>query len=139
MNSVFIDTAPLIYLLEGTPERRAAVQQQLHQWIEAETRLLSSTLTLMELLVLPIRQGNSTLEKQYRHLLPRLFSVPLLAIDESTAALAAEFRASYGLRAVDALQLAGAVNSGCNRFYTNDLRLRRFDRLEIVAVTAEHG
>lgn len=39
--------------------------------------------------------------------------------------LAAEFRASHGLRTPDAIHLASAVFNGCDEFWTNDLRLAR--------------
>lgn len=135
MTAVFIDTAPLIYLLEGTAALRTAVSDQLRVWIERDVPLYSSVLTLTELLVPAKRDGNSGLVYQYKTTLGELLTGPLYPIDEIQADRAAEIRAVHGIATPDALQLAAAQALGCDYFYTNDRRLRKFKDIEIVLVT----
>ena len=61
---IFIDTAPLIYLIEGKESFAAAVEKQMNQCITAEENLTTSTLTLLELLVVPKRQEKKQLATQ---------------------------------------------------------------------------
>jgi predicted nucleic acid-binding protein len=135
MNTVFVDTAPLIYLVEGSPAMRQAVRSRLSGWIEQNALLRSSVLTLAELLVPAKRAGDARLVYQFKTVLRELFGAPLCGIDEHQAERAAEIRAQYGFSAPDALQLASAQALNCDAFFTNDRQLRKFKEMEVVLVT----
>jgi predicted nucleic acid-binding protein len=139
MRKVFLDTSPLIYLLEGEPALRARVSGQLAAWVQSGVWLESSVLTLAELLVGPGKAGDVRLARRYRAAVHELLGTPLLAVDEAVAVYGAELRAHLGLRLPDALQLSAAVLAGCDVFYTNDARLRPVGGLEIVLVGADPG
>jgi len=66
-----------------------------------------------------------------------------LAILELGAAVfdrAADLRAVHGLRALDALHLAAALEGLCDAFLTNDEHLRAFPALEVIPLpTASDG
>ena len=66
MKAVFVDTAPLIYLMEGARPQRDAVRARLAAWIDAGVPLHSSVLTLTELLVPAKRAGDASLSHQYK-------------------------------------------------------------------------
>lgn len=132
--SVYLDTAPLIYLVEGAAERRDAVESQIHKWIDSGEDLATSCMTLVELLVHPKQVGNRRLENKYRLYLERLLALPPIPIDERVAELAASIRAEHGFKPPDALQLAAAVAIGADIFYTNDRQLQRFPDLAVVLV-----
>ncbi len=137
MKHVFLDTAPLIYLAEGDPERCEIVLQQLTRWIKSETLLGTSTLTLLELLVVPKRKKNLQLERKYRTLLNTFLSTPLIEMDSEIALLASEYRASLGLKTPDAIQVATAVHHGYELFYTNDHHLRCCKDIDIILVDSQ--
>lgn len=136
---VFLDTAPLIYLTEGHSEQSEAVATQLSRWIENETVLGTSTLTLMELLVVPKREDNTHLVLKYKALLKDVLSLPLIALDEGVAEAAAAYRAGYGFKPPDAVQLASAVVHGYDVFYTNDRQLTHCPDIDVVLVTPADG
>jgi predicted nucleic acid-binding protein len=131
---VFIDTAPLIYLIEGSTEFADRVEVQLSQWINADMILTSSTLTLLELLVIPHKQKNNRLVQKYRALMQDLLSVPMVELNQTIAVSAAEIRGNYGFKTPDSIQLATALHSGSDIFYTNDLRLSKFKEITILTV-----
>lgn len=130
---VFIDTAPLIYLCEGTGAQNQVVSSQLEKWLESDVFLGTSTITLLELLVVPFRENNKRLALKYRTLLTDLLSEPLIPLDETIAEAASSCRAEYGFKTPDAIQLATAVQHGYDAFYTNDRKLRTFEAIEIVS------
>lgn len=137
MPRVFIDSAPLIYLVEGQIEITEKVELQLVDWLDAGADLYSSVITLAELLVAPERNNNQSLANKYHALFREILSGPLLTIDEQTAETAAQFRGRWGIRLPDALQLAAAVVSGCDIFYTNDKQLSKVDCLDVVVMSSE--
>lgn len=131
---IFLDTAPLIYLVEGAENRRKAVREQLLAWTDHGASFGTSALTLMEVMIHPKRKGDVMMQGRYRSLLSEFVSGHIIPIEESVAEKAAEYRAQMGLRAPDALQLACAVVNGYDTFYTNDRRLRRVKEIAIALV-----
>ncbi len=129
---VFLDTAPLIYLCEGNQAQNQAVSVQLEHWLEADVFLGTSTMTLLELLVVPFRENNKRLALKYRALLNDLLSEPLIALDETIAEAASVYRAELGFKTPDAIQIATAVQHGYDAFYTNDRKLAACREIEIV-------
>jgi predicted nucleic acid-binding protein len=139
MKRVFLDTAPLIYLLEGRGGRQKTVAEQFRHWVENGTSLETSVLTLTELLTGPRRDGNEHLARHYRAGLADLLGRPLLGIDEKVADHAASLRANFKFRTPDALQLSAAIHAGCDVFYTNDKRLLVCSEIDVLLVDHEPG
>ena len=131
---IFIDTAPLIYLIEGQGTLSDSVEAQIGNWIRVEETIATSTLTLLELLVVPKKNNDRHLVQKYRALLKDLFSEPLIPLSEAISESAAEIRGSYGFKTPDSIQLASAMYFGADIFYSNDLRLGRFSELKIMSV-----
>ena len=131
---IFIDTAPLIYLIEGEEDFAAIVEKQLSQWITAGENLATSTLTLLELLVVPIKQENKHLVQKYRALLQDIISEPLIPLSEAVSEMAAQIRGANGFKTPDSIQLATALYSGADIFYTNDKRLSKFPDIKVITV-----
>ncbi len=132
--NVYLDTTPLIYLVEGGSERSDAVNSQIRKWIDSGEALVTSCMTLMELLVHPKQMGDLRLENKYRLYLERLLALPPVVIDERVAELAASIRAGHGFKTPDAFQLAAAMVAGADVFYTNDRQLQRFPDMDVVLV-----
>ena len=63
------------------------------------------------------------------------YDIPLTGINMKIATKAAAIRAQYkDFKAMDALQLATAVISGCDVFLTNDKQLHQFKEVNCVTV-----
>lgn len=59
----------------------------------------------------------------------------VLAADDAITKHAAQIRAKYsGIKAMDALQLASAIISGCDVFLTNDKQLRQVEEIPVLLV-----
>jgi predicted nucleic acid-binding protein len=59
---------------------------------------------------------------------------PLVAVDTTIAERAADLRARWRIRTPDALQIATALDAGCQAFLTNDHALRRVTDLQILVL-----
>jgi len=122
VSRVFWDTNLFIYLLE---ERAHAEQVSLlrRRMIERGDELLTSALTLGELLVKPLETGNEVLGRHYQQAIAE--GATILPFDVKAAPRFAQIRQDRSIRAPDAIQLACASSAGVNLFITNDDRLSR--------------
>ena len=122
MSRVFWDTNLFVYLVEGhgRAEQVAALRQRM---IEREDELLTSALTLGEVLVKPMEAGNQELQQRYENVITA--GATVLPFDARAAPRFAEIRRDRSIRAPDAIQLACASMAGVDLFITNDDRLSR--------------
>lgn len=132
---VFVDTAPLICLCEGTADFKANTTNQFTLWFNQGAEIASSVLSLMELCIHPLQAGDTKRFHLYEQNMQQLCTEPLLSIYASTAISAVQIRAQYGIGAVDSLQLAAALEADCDLFYTNDKALMKFKQLNVILVS----
>lgn len=128
------DTSPIIYFVEAHPRYGAVVQALFHRLESGSVSAVTSVVTLCEVLTQPIQKGNEVLQREYYHLLVTSGHFELRPICAYEAERAAELRGRYGLRTPDAIQLAVALNAGCEAFVTNDAALKRVSELRILLV-----
>jgi predicted nucleic acid-binding protein len=100
--------------------------------IAGERELVTSAITLLEVLVVPVRLGNAVLAARYETLLTRGRGLRLVDVDRVQLRTAAELRARHGIRTPDALQLAAALTAGSAAFVTSDGRLRDLPGLPVL-------
>ncbi len=94
----------------------------------------TSTITVAEVLTKPYQVQDDLLARRYRTLLLRSRNFIVVPVDSVIADTAAEIRARYRLRTPDALQLATAMQAGCEAFLTNDDALRRVRDIRVLAL-----
>jgi predicted nucleic acid-binding protein len=126
------DTAPLIYFVERHSSHVDLLREIIRRVDVGTIAGYSSVVTLTEVLTLPKRVGNVALETEYCDLLLYSRHFMLVPITSSIAERAADLRARYTLRTPDALQVAAALNVGCQAFLTNDVRLKRVTELRVL-------
>jgi predicted nucleic acid-binding protein len=124
MSRIFFDTNLFIYLLEDSGERGVRVHDIVQRLSERRDELLTSTLTLAEVLVKPLATGDEVWAGRYEKLL-NTPGVSLLPFDRSCARIYARLRQDKTMKAPDAIQLSCAASAGCDLFITNDDRLSR--------------
>jgi predicted nucleic acid-binding protein len=129
-----LDTAPFIYFLERNPAYVDLVREVVRRVSTGALKGHTSVITLTEVLVRPLRVGNTALAQRYRRFLSRSRNLSLEPITSTVAEQAADLRARYGLRTPDALQIAAALGSGCAAFLTNDGQLKRVAEIRILVL-----
>ena len=119
---IFWDTNLFIYLWER--QGYASEIDALCNWIESkEHTIVTSSLTLGEILVQPLQLGREETANQYRK---EFSGLEIVSFDSKAANEFARLRAlQQGLRPPDAMQLACAITRQCEVFLTNDDRLSR--------------
>ena len=118
---VFWDTKVLIYWIEDVPVWRDRVEA-LRAWQEEKgIRAVTSSLTLGEILVHPLRKGRLDVARDYKAWIRAMGCLPFGPDEAETFAT---IRARYpSVRPPDAIQLACAARSRVEWFVTNDSRL----------------
>ena len=133
-NRVFLDTTPLIYFLDSDVNFGEKTKKILEEVILEGKELVTSAITCMEYMVYPCRTGNQDKIDAFFDFTGDC-GVPIKTIDVETARRAAAIRAEYkDYKAMDSIQLAVALQSGCDLFLTNDNQLRQFRQLRCVTV-----
>jgi predicted nucleic acid-binding protein len=117
---IFWDTNLFIYLWEDSPWREKT-RDFMRCIIAREHVVVTSSLSVAEILVQPIKSGQPRARAAY---LEAFRSLQIVPFDLQAAEVFAELRAAHpGLRPPDAIQLACASIAGCETFVTNDERL----------------
>lgn len=126
------DTAPVIYFVEANPSYDALVTAVFERVERGEISGMTSVISLCGVLVHPIRSQNRDLQKRYREILQNSPDFYTANITASASESAARLRAQYNLRTPDALQIAAALENGCDAFLCNDKNLRRVGEIRIL-------
>jgi predicted nucleic acid-binding protein len=129
-----LDTALFVYYIEENEAFLPLVVAPLFEDVAAGRReVVTSSLTLLEVLVVPYRSGNLALADRYEAHLSHSQGVRLVDISRAELRVAAQLRALHpSVRTPDALQLATALSSGCSTFVTNDRSLPPLRGLKVL-------
>jgi len=132
--TVFLDTAPLIYFIEG----HTAYQPILSKLFDFNDKggffFVTSSVTLLEVLVKPLREGQKAIAEQYRDILTTATGLELFDITTAIAEQAAQLRARFNIRTPDAIQLATCVELGADYFLTNYNQLKAVSEISVITV-----
>ncbi|MEH2152124.1 type II toxin-antitoxin system VapC family toxin [Nostoc sp.] len=131
---VGLDTAPLIYFIEENPNYLDVTDTFFEAMFRSEFSVVTSVLTITEVLVYPLRQGNTALAQQYREILFNSQGLTTIEVFPDIAENAAQLRANYNLRTPDAIQMATAIRGGASFFLTNDARLPSLPALTVLVL-----
>jgi predicted nucleic acid-binding protein len=122
---VLADSSALLYLVEGSPGRRAAVERFLEESAAGGTRIIASAVAWAELLERPLARGDTELAARYRRLLSSS-RIELRVIDVAVAERAAALGASLprsarrALSDADLFHIATAIVAGADAILGND-------------------
>lgn len=131
--TVGLDTAPLIYFIEENPTYIETVRLFFEAMERGSFLVVTSTVTLLEVLVHPLRSNNTELAAEYRDI---LLNSKLMTLEVSSviAENAARLRASHNIRTPDAIQISAALEAGATHFFTNDIRLPGIPSIKILSL-----
>src|SRR5258708_21759840 len=122
MSRIFLDTNFFIYLVAGTGSHASRAKYLLRAFSVRKDEILTSVMSLGEMLVMPLRNNDFALAQQYRRIFrgPGITVAPFL---EVSAEAFARIRIDKKIKPPDAIHLATAGTAGCDLFLTNDERL----------------
>lgn len=133
---LLIDSAPIIYVLEGHAEFAAVFRPIFEAHDEGLLRLAITTVTLAEVLTGPLSARDEVLAERYRATLKSWFVVDL---DAEIAESAARLRAACKLKLADAVQAASALAVGADALVTHDRDFSALRDLRVLGVERRAG
>ncbi|MDQ2885599.1 MAG: PIN domain-containing protein [Chloroflexota bacterium] len=130
---VGMDTAPFIYFIEENPTYVKFVDPLFEAIGRNEFRVVTSMVTLLEVLVVPIRFKRDSSIQKYRDLLFKSTGISTVPVIQEIAEEAARLRSIYSsMRTPDAIQIATATQAPASYFLTNDARLPSLSGLKML-------
>ncbi|HEX5081528.1 MAG TPA: type II toxin-antitoxin system VapC family toxin [Blastocatellia bacterium] len=126
----YLDSAPIIYLVEQVQPYATAVRRKLSA---QGLTLITSELTRLECRVKPLRNGDAALLQDFDDYFANS-TAEIIQLTREVIDRATEIRAQFNFKTPDSIQLAAAVVSNSDVFLTNDHRLNRFTGITIEVI-----
>jgi predicted nucleic acid-binding protein len=133
---VGVDTSVFIYFIEEHPKFLPLIESLFREADEGRRELVTSALTLLEVLVVPYRSGDQLLAARYEAILTRSRGIRVTEISRGHLRAAAQLRAATGAKTPDSLQLVAALAGECKAFLTNDRDLPPVPGIRIVQLSS---
>lgn len=126
---VLVDSAPLIYLLDGHPQCSSLFEGLFVAFEAGQLRIAISTITVAEVMAGPFKNGQEVLAKRYEK---ALSSFEVIPVSQDIAVSASRLRISCKLKLMDALQAATALEIDAQALVTHDRDFSRFRGLPVL-------
>jgi len=135
VNTIFIDTAPVIYFIEAHPQFGPLAKEVVTAFQSGNLNAYSSVITLTEVLPKPIEEGDVKLARKFADFLKHGKSLTMIEISERIAEAAGKLRGRYPfLRALDAIQISTSIDVGADAFLTNDDKLKQVKEIKVLVL-----
>jgi uncharacterized protein len=131
---IYLDANCFIYSVERIDPYRAILDTLWQALSTGQIKAVTSELTLLEVLIKPLKAGDVTTATIFRTVLRHTPDVQMLPITQVVLEEAARLRAVLGLKTPDALHAATALLNDCTLFVTNDNVFRRVSGLSVTVL-----
>jgi len=130
--TIGLDTSIFIYFIEKHKKYQKFLGDFFKNCDNGKIEIVTSTITLLEVLVLPFRSERYELADKYEFILQNSKGIRLLDINNAISKTAAQLRAKHMIRTPDSIQIATSIFAGAHCFITNDKSLQRIKDIEIL-------
>jgi predicted nucleic acid-binding protein len=127
---VLVDSAPVIYFLEGHPKYGSYFWPLFEAHAAGRIRFAVTTITICDVLTGPFRSGDVATARRYRAVFN---SRQFVDLDADIAESAARLRTSLRLEFPDAVQAASALAINAAALVTHDRDFARVKSLRVIS------
>ena len=127
----YVDTALIIYGVERNSTYELLLQPLWDALDSGSVEVATSELTLLETLVKPLRDNDTSLVRDYEKFLTDT-RLQLHPINAAILKEAARRRATTRLKTPDAIHAATALVVGCSQLLANDDSFRQIESLQVI-------
>ncbi|MCF0216779.1 MAG: PIN domain-containing protein [Fibrobacteraceae bacterium] len=131
---LFLDTGPLIRLLQMHPDFYPVVSGVLDLVYDKNMQVLVSAVTLYEISKKAFDAGNSVLARQYREFFENSHNVKLVDVNGEVAVKAAELAAAHHLGIEESLRLSLAYIHGADCILTESEAFKDYTDIPVVTL-----
>ena len=129
---IYLDTNIFIYAIESYSDYLVALEDVFEAADTGHLTVVTSELTLAEVLVKPLQEGDLDKQQAYCEALQSSESLAVAGVSREVLIEAAQIRASQKLKLPDAIHLTTALQYQCSTFLTNDSQFKETVFLPIV-------
>lgn len=131
---VYLNTNVFVYFLDRNPDYFPVVAPIIEA-IESELIIgYTGDAAIAETLVKPYQTGNLALAASFKAFFRMDNFLAIQLHDAESFDLAAQLRSRQGLKFIDALHFATAIQAGCKFFVTNDGGIQSSSVLEVITI-----
>ncbi|MBI5199805.1 MAG: PIN domain-containing protein [Nitrospirae bacterium] len=135
INTLFIDTAPIIYYIEAHPQFGLLAREVVNAFQSGKITAFSSVITLTEVLPKPIQVKNERLARKFLEFFKYGKNLSVVEISMDIAERAGMLRGRYpDIKALDAIQISAAIDVGADIFVTNDQKLKQISEIKVLVL-----
>lgn len=131
---VYLDTLPILRLLEFHPDYYPIMSRLLDQIYENRIQMITSTLVLQEVATAAFRKNQEALAQQYHEFFTRSSRLSLRELDTSIAMRAAALRAQHHLGTAEAISLATAQHCGADFIIAGNTKWQEWCPVEVITL-----
>ncbi len=131
---VALDSPAIIYYVEEKSTFLPLVQPFFEAVRRGEISVVTSAITMTEVLVHPFKQGNTDLAAEFMQLFLNTRHFKTVSVTPAIAEIAARLRADYGIRTPDALHAATAIQCNADYLLTNDDQLKMLSKPRVMMI-----
>lgn len=132
---VYFDSNFLIYFLEHHEPQFSAVLPLIQACDAGLIQGMTGEAAVAEVMVLPYRKADAIAIATTKSFFARKNFISVLQHDSACFDSASALRASTGMKLIDALHFATAINAGCYFLLTNDRAFKAHKDIEIISLS----
>lgn len=129
---LYLDSNIFIYTIEEYPVFSNVLDRLEMGILNGKIQALTSEVTLSEVLVKPIADGDVIKIQAYHRSMRNGNTFTVVPVDRSILIEAATVRANSNLKLPDAIHLATAILHGCTHFVTNDQHFKNYQSVKVL-------
>jgi predicted nucleic acid-binding protein len=133
-STVYVDSVGLVYTLQSNYTFFDLLEPLWEKFQNSKISIISSELTIPEVLFSAVRSDDKSLLTAYASLLFHS-GINLILISREILLMATELRVKHRLKTPDAIHAATSLTAHCQRFLTNDRDFRNITGLPAVILS----
>lgn len=133
--SVYIDANIFIYFLDGQESFLSMVTPFLEAVLNGEIIGYTGDAVLAEVMVHPYKFGNLATIDRFKAFFAQEDFLSILTHDSKAFDLASQLSGTKGMKLVDSLHMATALQAGCTYMLTHDKGMKSVDGIRIIRLS----
>ncbi|MGV6851624.1 MAG: type II toxin-antitoxin system VapC family toxin [bacterium] len=134
-HSIYIDANIFIYFLDGQEPFASMVTPFLEAVIDGEIIGYTGDAVLAEVMVHPYKLGNLATIERFKAFFAQDDFLTVLSHDANAFDLASQISGTKGMKLVDSLHMATALQAGCSYLITHDQKMKSVDDVKIIQLS----
>ena len=129
---IYVDSNVIIYYIEGEEESQRLAERLFDHAEARSIELVTSEIAIGECLYGAYKRGRSDSVEKFESLFEDVGLFRLVPVEAETLKQAAKLGAAHGMKLIDAIHAATAIEAECGVFVTNDRGIKSTEALRVV-------